>query len=416
MPPSPSAQRDVVDRLIHKLSGIRFQWLAFPKDLEERFEKETIERRSGRLWLEGLIAIILFDLFLIVDFYRAPWQFHKAFFLRMLVVTPICLLVNTSLLYRPNKIFRESSIAAAACLAGLMQLYLESNQSQVASAYAQMSVLAVILFNTIVMRLRFPYAVGTSVVMLLGDSIFLWKDRTLDLGDEIFGLGLGIGIVLIATIANYSAGREERLNFLLQLRSEMLVANLNQLNAQLVRHSERDALTGLGNRRSFDLRYAEMWTKAIAKGTAMSVILVDVDSFKKLNDRYGHLYGDEVLKRIGSLLQQALRVKDDFAARYGGEEFVILLPAAPEAAAIQVAERLRKMVELAGFPAIDPAQGPYDESIRATVSCGVATTYPTIHDHSEHLLQRADKALYRAKGEGRNCVRSAPPQQNLAII
>jgi diguanylate cyclase (GGDEF)-like protein len=133
-----------------------------------------------------------------------------------------------------------------------------------------------------------------------------------------------------------------------------------------------------------------------------------VDYFKQLNDRYGHLYGDEVLKRIGSLLQQALRVKDDFAARFGGEEFVILLPGTYETAAIQVAERLRKMVELAGFPALDPAQGPYDQSIRATVSCGVATAYPTTQDKQEWLLEAADRALYQAKSEGRNRVCAAP--------
>ena len=100
----------------------------------------------------------------------------------------------------------------------------------------------------------------------------------------------------------------------------------------------------------------------MVSGTALSVVVVDVDYFKQLNDRYGHLYGDEVLKRIGSLLQQALRAKDDFAARFGGEEFVILLPATHQAAAMQVAERLRKMVELAGFPALDPSQKPYDTS------------------------------------------------------
>lgn len=100
-------------------------------------------------------------------------------------------------------------------------------------------------------------------------------------------------------------------------------------------------------------------------------------------------------------------MKDDYAARFGGEEFVILLPRTPESAAIQVAERLRKMVELAGFPAIDPSQGPYDLTIRATVSCGVACAYPTAQDVPEQLLEAADRALYQAKAEGRNKVCSA---------
>ncbi|HTF67310.1 MAG TPA: GGDEF domain-containing protein, partial [Edaphobacter sp.] len=322
---SPPIQIEIVNRQISKLSGLRFQWLSFPGELEGRFEQETMERRSRRLWLEGLIAIILFDLFLIADYYGAPQQFRRAFIIRLLVVTPICLLVNASMLRRLEKVFRESSIAVAACLAGLTQLYLESNRSRVASAYVQMAVLAVILFTNIVMRLRLPYAIATSVVMLGGDGIYLWKDQMLQPGDKIFGLGLAIGASAITLVANYSACREERLNYLLHLRGELLVTDLNRLNAQLLRRSESDALTGLANRHSFDTQYSELWKRAMVTGTALSLVVVDVDYFKQLNDRYGHLYGDEVLKRIGSLLQQALRVKDDFAARFGGEEFVILL-------------------------------------------------------------------------------------------
>lgn len=412
---STPVQSEVVNRQISKLSGLRFQWLSFPRELENRFEAETSARRLRRLWLEGLLAIILFDLFLIADFYGSPERFRRAFAVRLLIVTPICLLVNASMLRRPGKVFRELSIAAAACLAGLTQLYLEFDRSRVASAYVQMAVLAVILFVNIVMRLRLPYAIATSMVMMIGDGIFLWKDQMLSPGDKIFGLGLAIGTTIVTLVANYSSCREERLNFLLHLRGELLVEDLNRLNMQLLHRSESDALTGLANRHSFDGQYADLWKKATASGTSLSVILVDVDYFKKLNDRYGHLYGDEVLKRIGSLLQQALRVKDDYAARFGGEEFIILLPATPETAAVQVAERLRKMVELAGFPALDPSQGPYDMSIRATVSCGVATIYPTMRDVPERLLEAADKALYQAKAEGRNKVCCAPQNARFSL-
>jgi diguanylate cyclase (GGDEF)-like protein len=332
-----------------------------------------------------------------------------------MVITPICLLVNVCMLRRPGKVFRESSIAFAACLAGLSQLYLESHQSPVASAYVQPAVLAVILFTNMVMRLRLPYAIASSVVMLSGDGYFLLQDQMLGRGEKIFGLGLAICITAMTLVANYSACREERVSYLLNLRGELLVGDLNRLNAQLLRRSESDALTGLANRHSFDAQFADLWRKAMVGGTALSVIVVDVDRFKQLNDRYGHLYGDEVLKRIGSLLQQALRVKDDYAARFGGEEFVILLPRTNHAAALQVAERLRKMVELAGFPALDPSQRPYDASITATVSCGVATTYPTAEDTPERLLEAADKAMYQAKANGRNYVCSAPTIAGLSI-
>jgi diguanylate cyclase (GGDEF)-like protein len=331
------------------------------------------------------------------------------------VITPVCLLVNAYMLRQPGRVSRESSIAFGACLAGLSQLYLESHRSAVASAYVQPAVLAVILFTNMVMRLRLPYAFASSVVMLSGDGYFLWQDQMLGRGEKIFGLGLAVCITAMTLVANYSSCREERLNYLLNLRGELLVADLNRLNAQLLRRSESDALTGLANRHSFDTQFTELWRKAMAGGTALSLIVVDVDRFKQLNDRYGHLYGDEVLKRIGSLLQQALRAKDDYAARFGGEEFVILLPATHQAAAMKVAERLRKMVELAGFPALDPSHKPYDASIRATVSCGVATAYPTTADIPERLLEAADKAMYQAKANGRNCVYCAPGIAGLSV-
>lgn len=416
MPTHSSDLSDVVNRQINKLAGLRLRWLSFPKELEDRFEEETYPHRSKRLWFEGLIAIALFDLFLIADYYSSPQQFQQAFVMRLLVVTPICLLVNNGMLYQTHRFIRESSIAGAACLAGLMQLYMESNRSPVTSAYVQLAVLAVIVFINIVMRLRLPYALAASGIMLAGNIVFLWQDTMLTRTDKIYGLGLSICITLITIVAGYSVCREERLNYLLNLRGELLVIDLNRLNAQLLRKSESDALTGLANRSSFNSQYADLWRKSLIEGTALSVIIVDVDYFKQLNDRYGHLYGDEVLKRIGSLLQQALRVKDDYAARFGGEEFVILLPATYETAAIQVAERLRKMVELAGFPALDPSHGPYDMSIRATVSCGVATTYPTSQDVPERLLEAADKALYQAKAEGRNRVCCAPQTTGSNVI
>ncbi|MDE1176470.1 MAG: GGDEF domain-containing protein [Edaphobacter sp.] len=420
-PSSPMLQNkqvllDLINRQIRKLSGLRFWWPTFPEQLEERFERDTEERRCRRLWLEGLIAIALFDLFLIGDHLNSsPREFWRAFVVRALIVTPVCLIVNASMLRKPGRVVRESSIVLGATIAGLTHLYLESNRSIAASAYAHLAVMAVILFTNIVMRLQFPYAIAASMIMLMGESVFLHYDHMLSHDEKLVAMMMIAAVSLITLVANYSAIREERLNYLLSIRDEMLVKDLNRLNAQLVRHSESDALTGLANRRSFDTQFAHLWKRAIVASNALSVIVVDVDNFKKLNDNYGHLYGDEVLRRIGSLLQQALRAKDDFAARYGGEEFIILLPSTPLSAAAQVAERLCKMVELAGFPPLDPAQTPYNSNTTATVSCGVATAYPTLREVPEQLLEAADKAMYQAKADGRNRVSCAPALAGVSL-
>jgi len=406
---------DLIDRQIRRFSGLRFCWPSFPDALEDRFEEDSSERRCRRLWFEGLIAIALFNLFLFADLFISPQTFRRSFVVRMLIVTPLCLIVNASMLQTPTRFAREGSVAFAAILAGAAQFFLGENHSPASSAYVQLAVLAVVLFTNIAMRLRFEYAIATSAVMLAGDLLFLHYDRMQTRQEQMLGLSMMIAIIVITMMANYSAEREDRLNYLMGLRNDLMVKDLHLLNAQLLRQSESDALTGLANRRSFDEQYARLWRRALKTGTPLSAIVVDVDHFKRLNDRYGHLYGDEVLRRIGSLLQQALRAKDDFAARFGGEEFVILLPATHQTAARHVAERLCKMVELAGFPPLDPAAMPYTASTIATVSCGVATAYPTTRDRPEQLLEAADKAMYQAKAEGRNRVACTTVEMQISI-
>jgi diguanylate cyclase (GGDEF)-like protein len=342
------------------------------------------------------------DLFLFADHYLSPVSFRRDLIVRLLLITPLALTVSLSLLLQPGERFREVSITILSSLAGLTHLYLESGKDMVVSAYVQPGVLAVVLFTNVVMRLQFPYAVATSAVMLVGDIFFLRLDSFLLIEQKILGLGLALGTICATLISNYGSNREERLNYLLRLREELLVADLNRMNAKLQRRSESDALTGLANRHSFDMQYAKLWREAVTAESPISVVVVDVDHFKRINDVYGHLYGDEVLKRIGSLLLQALRVKGDFAARFGGEEFVILLPNTDQTAALQVAERLRRLVELSGFPALDPSDPRPD--VKATVSCGVAMTVPTALEGRQMFLDAADKAMYRAKTMGRNCV------------
>jgi diguanylate cyclase (GGDEF)-like protein len=408
MLPASTENSRLTEGQIRRFSGLRFSWPSFPSALERQFEEETSAKRSRRLWFEGLIAIGLFNLLLVADGVALGHSLLRAAVVRSLIVTPICLAICLGLRKNPNKVARELGVVFAVVLVGGAHLFLEANHGSVTAAYAQMTILAVVLFSNLVMRLRFPYAVLASILMLIGNGYFLRVDQTLSRQEEILGMGMMIPIVALTLIANYSAEREERLNYLLSKRDETLVRDLNRMNAQLKERSEIDALTGLPNRHAFDQMFATMWRLALKKGSALSVVVVDVDNFKHLNDNYGHLYGDQVLKRIGSLLEQALRAKDDFAARFGGEEFVILLPATHQAAAVQVAERLCKMVELAGFPPLGSNQKPHTATSIATVSCGVATAYPTSRDMSHRLLEAADLAMYQAKAEGRNRVCSAP--------
>lgn len=387
---------------IERLSGTSLKWPKLPPPLEERFEQNIGKQRATHLWHQGLIAIVLFDLFSIADYLIGDGVSWETIALRAGVVTPLALLVAASMRWNPGKAYRETSVGLVICVATLIHLYVERDLGVASSAYAQTGVVIAILFANVITRLRLTYALGTSAVLLGSDLVFLHLDHFLNPMEKSMGVLLVGCTFIISIVANYSFGRHLRLVYLMLLRNEMQSEELAYVNAELHRISSRDNLTGLANRHSFELYCGKLWQQAAAASTSLSAILIDIDKFKAVNDLRGHLYGDKVLTRVASLLQQSLRGKDDFAARFGGEEFVVLLPETTQRGAIIVAERIRKMVEVAGSPAVeDPHAGPVRPT---TVSCGVATCLPGEAYRMEDLLEAADKAMYEAKRSGRNSV------------
>ena len=158
-----------------------------------------------------------------------------------------------------------------------------------------------------------------------------------------------------------------------------------------------DGLTGVSNRRHFDDRLAAEWGRAQRAGAPISLVLLDVDFFKRFNDHYGHQAGDDCLRRIGAVLKAELKRPTDLVARYGGEEFVCLLPDAGFQDAMAMAERLLQAVIGQGIPHLYS-----DASQVVTISLGVATRTPEVgNTRSARLLALADEQLYQAKRTGR---------------
>jgi diguanylate cyclase (GGDEF)-like protein len=168
-------------------------------------------------------------------------------------------------------------------------------------------------------------------------------------------------------------------------------------NNTLFQEASTDALTRLDSRRQLEARLIEEVEFARRHGVPLSVIMVDVDHFKKINDGHGHQAGDEVLAEVARILRETVR-KYDVCARYGGEEFTVVLPETHLSGAQVVAENIRRRVEGALFAR---------ERIPVTVSLGIAE-FPLHANTPEGLLRKADKALYEAKAAGRNCHRTAP--------
>lgn len=179
---------------------------------------------------------------------------------------------------------------------------------------------------------------------------------------------------------------------------------LKQYRDYLENQTFRDGLTGIPNRRRFDEYLASTWDFECRNSAELSLIMIDIDHFKNYNDNYGHLQGDECLKKVAQTLEACLRRKIDLIARYGGEEFGCILPSTDLNGAANIAEMFRKTILSLKIPHDYSTAEKY-----ITISQGVASLPPSWNLSRNVIIKSADEALYKAKKNGRNMVCTADP-------
>ena len=242
---------------------------------------------------------------------------------------------------------------------------------------------------------------GTYVVAYYGQIGILWCMSVLGLlyaagNQSAIDYAAGLTVFLALTVY-YTRAISKRLleGIRLQHANGSLAAQLRTALQKVQLDAATDALTGQWNRRALDDVLKQQVERRASSGKSFSILMLDIDFFKNINDEFGHMVGDDVLRAFAQRLREYLR-SADFCARFGGEEFVVVLPETPLELAMEVGERIRKGV----------AQSPLlnKPKVQATVSIGVATME---HGQSLHeLFAAADAAVYLAKNEGRNQVRS----------
>lgn len=258
----------------------------------------------------------------------------------------------------------------------------------------------------------------TSLAMLLSFSILIWlcRDHQQVQSELINRTGHQLAEMTAQkfSIQNQLSAEHEayqQLELEMQSRAfelEVTLRELQEKNHKLEQINTQDSLTGVKNRRYFDERVFAEFRRSRREQSPLSLIMLDIDKFKSVNDNYGHLVGDQVIRQTARQIQQQVRRVADCICRFGGEEFAIILPATELEGAHTFAEQIRACIDQEKITTSDV-------SIKVTVSLGVASIYANDKNTVDELIEQADKALYQAKRLGRNRTVCAKPNFIRAI-
>ncbi len=335
----------------------------------------------------ALIGVITFFSFRAVDYFI----FDKSEILikiRFLYIGPFVLLLLGTILFSKRvetKVLAYSLLILIGTINVLWFMIVLNEYSQLYYS----GLIFLVLFATNISGLPFKVNAINIGLIFIGftTTLILYpiQDRIVFFND-VFGLFF---VSAVGLFSNYQMDKYKLLNYQVKIKQNKKINKLAKI-------SMHDGLTGLKNRFGFDKNFEREWNNALRNKLHLSVLMVDIDDFKKYNDNYGHLKGDEALKKIASVLTKVVKRTNDAVARFGGEEFIILLHNADKEGAVKVAKRILKEIEK------EKIIHEYSETGFLTVSIGICSTVPRFDYNPRKMIETADKALYTAKRKGKN--------------
>ena len=381
------------------MSGVFF--LRFPDLLEKAYRSQNYRRAITIFRFYGLIALVLFaGIGSVILQLMPPGSFAIWFKYNVLAFFVVAALWGLSWVRAMDRWFDYYATFGATVSIVLSILVNFSVSLGDATPLSYIGLAYILFFTYCFVGLRFPLAlmagwlgglIGILLTHAVGGSIAWHMFNGTFTAASVLGMCLAYGL-----------DRQERINF---LQSTLLRQTL-QKTEQL---SREDSLTGLSNRRYLNETLDDEWNRAMRYGMPLAIMLIDIDFFKRYNDKLGHLEGDKCLRQVADLIGGLAHRSGELAARYGGEEFVLLFPNMELAVAEEHAERL--MARLASLALPHPAS----EMRVVTVSIGLAAFIPTPDMSVDQMMRLADEALYRAKANGRNRCEVYRPVVEVAI-
>ncbi len=385
----------------------------FPPALERSFNDATwTERyREFRFWLWGFLVFAWLALGL--TYLANPEELALAAAVRLFVITPAYLTGIWLLSHRqPRHVeFAAAILPHVLALVCVEALFLATAGPDIARNSITLT-FGILATNFVVpMRSRQTIAY-TALTVAIGDALIA-TDMVVRHGAFVQADTIMFNhmVVALSVFGRVRAEAGMRRGFLRGLLLRRRTDELARANERLLEISITDPLTGVANRRSYEKVLLGSWNAAMASGSPLAVLMIDVDRFKSYNDRLGHLQGDECLRAIARAIVGQTRRGRDVVGRFGGEEFVMLLPNTDRDTATAVAERVRRAVASLGMP----HPGGNEHGV-VTVSIGVAALDDVgTESRPDGLLAAADRALYAAKLAGRNRVCVKDPEVGHAL-
>ena len=402
-------QLEKLEQQINRFQGLlssESKSLVFPNDIEKDYREHsnTVFIQSSRLILS--FGTLLYLAFGFSDFALGQEQAEALWLIRSIIsaimLTGIALLINHKLVHWVIELTTLGMIVIG--LSVVLFIYMLDEPYSYAYHFGLVPWQVFILIS---LRTYLKAITVSSFTVFICYILVVYSKTSVPYHPEIdrlislmLPLFIAFWALLIAMgiYLGFQIEKSARVDFVKNRLLSLDAQRLTLLSEELHLLSTTDSLTGLANRRHFENCFDSEWRRAIRTQDSMALIMIDIDHFKKYNDLYGHQAGDECLRKVCLALKSYAQRSGELAVRYGGEEFVILLPRMTLASAQHIAESMCRKVR-----GLDIAHAKSNEE-NVTISIGVAAMVPSQNDDEEALLRDADRALYQAKANGRNCV------------